>query len=506
MTRRSFRATVLAILTSMLLPALAAASGAPTAHATESAAAKSSGTFAITGGGFGHGIGMSQYGAMGFALHGWSYPAILGHYYQDTGLEKVANSTVTVLLGQGGATFRGASAANGKALNPAKSYGVVVSGQKLSLISDGRSAGSFSAPLKVTGAALSVVGKGRYAGSLEFFPNGTNGVLTVNAVDLEDYVRGVVAEEMPASWPEQALEAQAVAARTYVLADTPVSSQYDVYSDTRSQMYGGISGETAATNAAESATAGEVVESGGRIIPTYFSASSGGHTESVQNVWLGVSPAPYLVGVPDPYDDSGDNPYYRWNDKLSLTTAASRLVGLYKGRFEGIKVLAHGVSPRIVSAAVIGTKGTSTVSGTTLQDDLNTMSTWMSFTTVTAKGTSSAGTGSGAAASSTSSTSAGASSPVSSSTAKSSAPTASSSTGGAGITALARMPRRVLSGTIFPASHGATVTVQLRSDGTWVRVGTAKVSSAGAYATVVSAPGVYRVLFHGVAAPAVTLR
>ncbi len=491
MTRRSFRATGLAILACALFPALASAGatrGAPAMSRSTVAPARAgtpSGTFAITGGGFGHGIGMSQYGAMGYALHGWDYRAILGHYYQDTGLKRVGDSTVTVLIEQGGATFRGASGANGRALNPARTYGVLVSGTRLTLISGGHTAGTFTAPLKVTGNALSVVGKGRYAGSLVFSPSGSGGVLTVDAVSLEDYVRGVVAEEMPASWPEQALQAQAVAARTYVLADTPVSSEYDVYADTRSQMYGGISAETAASNTAVSATAGQVVESGGEIIPTYFFSSSGGHTESVQNVWLGVSSAPYLVGVADPYDDSQNNPYYRWSDKLSLGSAARRLAGLYKGSFEGIKVLSHGLSPRIVSASVIGTRGASTVSGATLQQDLGTMSTWMSFTTVTAKGASSVSSGSR------------------------SAPTAApagSSTGGAGITALARLPRRVVSGHIFPAAPGAAVAVQLRTDGRWVSVGSARIGSGGSYALKVFAPGVYRTLYHGVAAPSVTLR
>ncbi len=482
MTRRSLLAVVLASLACALFPALSCAAGA----------SKANGTFEIRGGGFGHGIGMSQYGAMGFAQHGWDYPAILAHYYQGTSLGKVSDSTVTVLLGQGGATFTGASAANGRKLKPSKHYGVLVTGAKLELISGGQTTGPFTAPLKVTGHALTVIGKGEYAGSLEFYPSGSGGVLTVNAVDLEDYVRGVVAEEMPASWPQQALDAQAIAARTYVLADNPVSSEYDVYSDTRSQMYGGISAETATTDAAESATSGQVVENAGLVVPTYFFSSSGGHTESIQNVWLGVSPATYLVGVSDPYDDSDDNPYYRWSDKLSLSSAARRLAGLYRGTFEGIKVLSRGLSPRIISAAVIGSQGRSTVSGASLQEDLDTDSTWMSFTTVTVKGSSSPRSGA-------------ASSGVTPTPGASAAPTQSTS-GGAGITALARMPRRVVSGSIFPASRGAVVKVQLRSGGRWVSVGMTHVGSGGAYALRVFAPGAYRAVYDGVAAPSVTLR
>jgi stage II sporulation protein D len=491
MTRRSLVLALLTACVCALFPGLASASSA----------SKANGTFAITGGGFGHGIGMSQYGAMGFAQHGWAYGAILGHYYEGTSLAKVPDSTVTVLLGQGGATFTGADGANGKPLNPTRHYGVLVTGGRLELISGGHRSGPFSAPLRVSGAELTVVGKGEYAGSLDFYPSSAGGVLTVNAVGLEDYVRGVVSEEMPASWPQQALDAQAVAARSYVLANAPVSSQYDVYADTRSQMYGGISAETPSSNAAESATSGQAVEAGGRVVPTYFFSSSGGHTESIQNVWLGVTPAPYLVGVSDPYDDSDGNPYYRWSDKLSLATAASRLAGLYKGSFEGIKVLAHGLSPRIVSAAVIGSRGRSTVSGATLQEDLGTDSTWMSFTSVTARGSSSSGAGTSP------SSRASASSVTSSSPAPAaSAAPAQSATGGAGITALARMPRRVVSGSIFPVARRATVAVQLHSDGRWVTVGSTRVGSAGRYALAVPSAGVYRALYDGVAAPSVHLR
>jgi stage II sporulation protein D len=492
MTRRSIFAALLAALACALFPALSSAAAA--------SRSKASGTFEIRGGGFGHGIGMSQYGAMGYASHGWNYSAILGHYYEGTSLQKVSDSTVTVLLGQGGATFTGASAANSRKLNPAKHYGVLVTGGKLELISGGHRTGPFTAPLQVTGSQLDVIGKGAYAGSLDFYPSGSGGVMTVNAVGLEDYVRGVVAEEMPASWPQQALDAQAVAARTYVLADTPVSPDYDVYADTRSQMYGGVGAETAATDAAESATSGQVVENGGRVVPTYFFSSSGGHTESIQNVWLGVTPAPYLVGVDDPYDDSGDNPYYRWSDKLSLSSAASHLAGLYKGTFQGIKVLTHGLSPRVVSAAVIGSRGRSVVSGATLQADLGTDSTWMSFVTVTARGSSSSGSGRRA--------SPGTASPSAASTSSTSAPApaaAASSTGGAGITALARLPRRVVSGNVFPASAGAVIRVQRRTDGRWRSVTSTRAGSGGAYAVKVLAPGVYRAVYAGVAAPSVTL-
>ncbi len=515
-----------------IVPALARATardGRARSAAATTVAQFGQGTFEIRGGGFGHGIGMSQYGAMGFAQHGWNYQGILAHYYQGTSLGHVPNSTVTVLLNDGAATVNGADDANGHPLSPTKNFGVIAVNNKLELISDGRRSAPFTPPLRLTGtnAGLTLIGHGTYAGALVFYPSPSGGVLTVNAVDLEDYVRGVIAEEMPSSWPEQALEAQAVAARTYVLADAPVNPDYDVYSDTRSQMYGGISAETPATNTAAEATQGQVVESAGQIVPTYFFASSGGHTESIQNVWLGVSPAPYLVGVPDPYDTAADDPYYRWQDALSLSTAAGDLAGLYQGAFKGITILARGVSPRIVTARVLGSLGSSTVSGSTLESDLSTYSTWMSFTAVTARASGGSGAGRGRATSTrngrssrggTTSTRHRATkrtgrsgtrhrppaSPSGGASATSRPHPSSPTSGGAGIGALAHSDR-ALTGTVFPATPGASVTVERRGVSGWSAVTRASVTRSGSYAVRVFGPGLYRVVYHGVAAPAVRI-
>ena len=127
--------------------------------------------------------------------------------------------------------------------------------------------------------------------------------MTVNAVGLDDYVRGVVSAEMPSNWPQQALDAQAVAARTYAITSHPIGADFDVYDNTSSQMYEGVKAETPASNAAVAATSGQVVEYDGAPVTTYFFASSGGETESVQNVFQ-IAPEAWLVGRPDPYDDS----------------------------------------------------------------------------------------------------------------------------------------------------------------------------------------------------------
>jgi stage II sporulation protein D len=197
---------------------------------------------------------------------------------------------------------------------------------------------------------------------------------TVHTLPLETYVRGVISAEMPASWPAAALEAQAVAVRTYALTAHAGGSKFDVYSDTRSQVYRGPSAETASTNAATIATAGQIVTYAGAPAITYFFASSGGHTEDVQNAFGGAA-EPWLVGVPDPYETKASS----WTLSMSFASAAARLRGLVKGSLRGIEVLERGSSPRIISAAVLGSAGDTRVSGPELEARLGLESTWAYF-------------------------------------------------------------------------------------------------------------------------------
>ncbi len=194
-------------------------------------------------------------------------------------------------------------------------------------------------------------------------------------VALERYVRGVVSAEVPSSWPMAALEAQAIASRTYALTDHAGGSRFDVYSDTRSQVYAGVAAETARTNAAVAATAGQVVTYAGKPAITYFFASSGGMTENVEDSFLGSQPEPWLRGVPDAYENKSS----RWKLSMSFGSAAQRLKGLTKGSFKGIEVLKRGASPRILAAAVLGSRGTTPVSGPELAARLGLSSTWAYF-------------------------------------------------------------------------------------------------------------------------------
>ena len=318
-------------------------------------------TLYVSGGGYGHGIGMSQYGAYGYALHGWTYQQILAHYYTGTALGKTNPAqTVRVLLGSGSAAFAGATQVGNKSLNPSLTYDVVpLANGSLKIVnqSSGKAVGTFSAPLTAVGPGpLSLAGLGAYRGSLEFRPNGSGGIYTVNVVGLDDYVQGVVAAEMPSTWSAQALDAQAVAARTYAITTDVSGGFYNLYPDTRSQMYRGVAAETAATDAAVAATSGQIVTYNGAPAVTYFFASSGGYTENVEDAWPGATPDPWLRGVPDPYDGAGGDPYHHWTRQMSLATATKDLGKLVKGKLVGIKVTEHGASPRIMTANVIGSR------------------------------------------------------------------------------------------------------------------------------------------------------
>jgi stage II sporulation protein D len=186
----------------------------------------------------------------------------------------------------------------------------------------------------------------------------------------------VVANEMPASWPQPALRAQAVAARSYALSSRSGGS-FDVYDDSRSQVYGGKRSETPATNRACRRTSRQVVKYRRRIATTYFGSSSGGRTESIQFAFPGAAPVPYLKSVKDPYDAA--SPEHSWKVRYSQRRLESLLAGLFAGRLRRIKVLKRGDSPRIVLARVIGSRGSSRVTGLALQGRLGLNSTWARF-------------------------------------------------------------------------------------------------------------------------------
>jgi len=340
-------------------------------------------TWVVKGHGFGHGVGMSQYGAYGYAKHGRDYRFILGHYYTGTTIGKLQGThVVRVLVGVVGGDigFSGATSACGRRLQGGLIYQAHRSGSQVKLRSaGGRPLADCGRKLRAAGnGRVSIAGIGTYRGALEVVTTDSD-VGSLNAIDavpVDQYVKGVIANESPASWPQAALRAQAVAARSYALSVQVSGNGFDLYDDTSSQVYKGIASETTATNTAADATRGEVLLYGGEIAQAYFSACSGGHTESVQNVFFGPA-IPYLVGVPDPYDYYC--PLHSWTLKFSGPEISAKLGAYLEGRLKKIVVTKRGVSPRIVWARLYGTGGTSMIRGDQLASALGAYDRWMTF-------------------------------------------------------------------------------------------------------------------------------
>ncbi len=345
--------------------------------------------YTIRGAGNGHGVGMSQYGAYGMARKDFTYPKILAHYYRGAQLGPAPTDRTRVVLSEGvpAVEFSGAARVPGiRPLDPDRTYraGATREGQVELRTSAGKLVRRFPAPLTVDGRgspirllgpALNGVSDGEYRGALRLHP-GSGGLTAINVVGLEDYLRGVVPSEVPASWPEETLKAQAVAARSYALATARTGGLFDQYPDQRSQVYKGVGGEAPESDAAIEATRGAVLLHRGATAITFFSSSSGGRTESAANAFNGRA-YPYLRSVADPYDRI--SPHYRWFLSLSRAEMERRLGSLVKGRYEGIKVLERGDSPRILRAEVIGTEGRKSASGATLRAKLELRDSWASF-------------------------------------------------------------------------------------------------------------------------------
>lgn len=455
----------------------------------------------IRGAGYGHGIGMSQYGAYGMAREGFEYSAILRHYYTGTKLGVAdPNRVVRVLLRTTpAATVTGAARAGDRVLDPAATYLVRRGpGDTVELLSASkRRLASFSGLLQMTGDTLRTGGRA-YRGALELRA-GSGGVNVVNAVSLEDYVRGVVALESPPNWPLEALKAQAVAARTYALTTSKGGNGFEQYADTRSQVYGGVGAETPSTNQAVADTGGHVVTYAGQPVVTYFFSTSGGRTEDVTNVWSGAKASPWLQSVEDPYDNL--SPRHRWQPvRMSLSQAGKKLSGLVKGRFEAIEVLQRGRSPRIIAAEVVGSRGRTRVSGATLRARLGLYDTWAYFTTASANvekpgeapapvlGPPTPVPGSPAGG-------AGMPGPA---TGGSQASPASLKASPVGVATIA--------GRWQPRPRGARVVLELRRGGSWTRVGRTTVGDNGAYRVSAPARGMYRVRAGSAIGPRVRVR
>ena len=344
---------------SLLICALVLASAVPAGAGT---------LFVIDGRGWGHGIGMSQYGARGFAHAGWRYPRILAHYYRGTDLRTLPGRQVRVLLLEGRASviigsskpFRLVDARGRKRTLKPGSRRFVVARRK-GLVFPLRLVPGAS-PLRLDGKA--------YRGTLKVHQVG-GGLTVVNRLPLDRYLRGVVPWEMPYEWHPEALKAQAVVARSYALATLKPGTHFDAWSDTRSQVYGGIEAEKVSTNRAIAASRGRVLMWQGRVATTFYHSTSGGRTAAVADVWPKATPQPYLTSVPDPFDRLSK--HHRW-EPLVLTPedVAQRL------RASGVRdlLVARTPSGRAAAVSLKARHGFRTILAQDFRRELGLRSTW----------------------------------------------------------------------------------------------------------------------------------
>jgi SpoIID/LytB domain protein len=368
------RALLLGLACLLLVPATASAAG-----------------LVVDGRGWGHGVGLSQYGAYGYALReGRDHRSILAHYYAGSGYDRAPATRIRVRLKRAraprisGATRARAADRRRIRLSSRRAYRFEALGtDKIRVIDlvSGRTRARLAAPVNVTGGSSTVlhgpadngVNGGGYRG-LMVLSRDRGAVLAVNHVWVEDYLYGVVPAEMPAGWPTEALRAQAVVARSYALAGLRPSEPYDVFADVRSQVYRGVLGEVDATTAAVRDTNGGVVTSGGRVAQTFFFSTSGGRTATNEEAF-GGTPLSYLRSVEDPYDDL--SPVHTWTARFTRREAQRRLRSVLSGRLRGLAVASRTPSGRAETVQVRGSGGNRVVGAGTIRTLLGLRSTWI---------------------------------------------------------------------------------------------------------------------------------
>ncbi|PVU82118.1 hypothetical protein DDP54_02830 [Cellulomonas sp. WB94] len=388
-------ATVLTFVTMSTL-ALVTVVAAPAQAAEEAYAVPSSGQWSVEGRGYGHGIGLSQWGAQAAALQGQSADQILDYYYPQTArfdigqdyalrvrLLRFAGTQLTVGPLPGAAVFvldvstgeRVAAPVDARVQVTRTATGFALSaiGTSASLPLVLGATSQVVGPVEVTGGggsqlwAFDAAGSGtRYAGALRALATSSSSLEVVNNVPMEEYLRGVVPRESPAWWAPAALQAQAIAARTYALAVRQTAGSADLCDSTLCQMYGGAATVTAAgsvtelydprTDVAVLATARIARYFGGGPALTQFSSSNGGYAKD--------GARPYLVAHSDPYTGSapGDT-VSRWTNTLEVARVERACPS--GGQLQRLVLERDGngeLGGRVTSARVECTTGNATIS------------------------------------------------------------------------------------------------------------------------------------------------
>jgi SpoIID/LytB domain protein len=361
--------------------------------------------FRMFGGGFGHGLGLSQWGAYGLAKQGWGPDRILKHFYSGTHVTATDSGPKNLRIGlvQGRDLVRLRAESGDVELR----IGDPQSGSVVATIPSGktwkvRAAGNDYRIVDETGATVDRVGGPSNPifavydslgsrvripealhtynrGFIEFDLYSCDGgecvMRLVLTIDPQGYLYGL--GEVPSSWPMSAMKAQAVAARTYAFSKAANSQHRPVcdcalYASAYDQVYagwdkeGGLDGDRWV--AAVDGTEDEVVLDGGATIQAFYMSSSGGYTENNENVW-GGTPIDYLRGVCDPGDYTSANPNAVWQETFTPGQVTKHL-GLGIGTVTSFTNVVRGVSGRILSVTVRGANGQASISGNTLRSAL----------------------------------------------------------------------------------------------------------------------------------------
>lgn len=380
----------------------------PFTGAPSSPAGAAGSGFRFFGSGFGHGIGMSQWGAYGLAQMGWPHKRILTHFYRSTRVERIAEPVRSIRVGltwdhaamhveaKGGPVQLWVGREGGRKVGRvpagrvwtvrARASGFAVTDHDGTLVGGTTWGGTGFDLIATYGAgARAFVREAGYSysrGSLEFNlyrRGGSWNERLVLRVPFEQYLYGL--GEMPSSWPASALRAQAVAGRTFA---TYKVKRYapnrqcncDITDGTNDQVYVGYSKESGTDGdrwvAAVDDTRGQVVTHNGTVIQAFYAASDGGHSDSVEDVWHGGDPdfaIPYLKAECDPGEDTAPNPWTDWQRSLTASELTGRLAPYTGsiGRVRGFGAVRRGAGGRIIRATVRGATGTASITGSELR-------------------------------------------------------------------------------------------------------------------------------------------
>ncbi len=197
------------------------------------------------------------------------------------------------------------------------------------------------------------VNKRQFRGEIDIIKDKEQRLIVVNNIDIEEYLYGVLYNEVSHRWPIEVLKAQAIAARTYALYQKLVSKNryFDLAADIYSQVYGGRRSETWSIRRAVNLTRGQILTYNGKIFPSYYHATCGGHTSDAVTLW-GID-IPPLRGRPCNFCTM--SPYYRWKKELRIDEITDRLKQAgYDIQLVSIEALKRDKAGRILDVLLKG--------------------------------------------------------------------------------------------------------------------------------------------------------